>query len=115
MSEVSNTPEGVLVRLKTKILIAAKIDSYKLKLLIDKFVISNANGVVNSQTHFARVNIFNAISKPRMSIKIFFRFLKVINIKHVKLSVTITTAADKEITVTEDINLFTSYNDDGQD
>lgn len=114
MVDNSNTPEGVLVRLKHKICLAAKLDPYNLKLLIDKFVLSSNNGIVNAQTHFAKVNIYNAITKNRMSIKIFFRFLKVINIKNVKLTVTVTTAADREITVSEDINLFTSYVDDNE-
>lgn len=109
--EISNTPEGVLVRLKDKICIATGIDVYKLKLLIDKFVTKTFQGVANSKTHFAKVNIYNELSKNKMTIKVFFKFLRIINIKSVRLSVTIKTIRDNEITVVEDINIF-SYSEE---
>ena len=43
-----------------------------------------------------------------MTIKVFFKFLRILNIKKIRFSITITTPRDKEITVYEDINLFTS-------
>jgi len=59
MQEISNTPEGILIRLKNKICIAMDIDVYKLKILIDKFVNTSFSNIVNSKTHFAKVNIYN--------------------------------------------------------
>jgi len=104
--EISNTPEGVLVRLKEKICLALGIDTYKLKLLIDRFVINASQGVTNTKTHFAKVNIYNELSKDKMTIKVFFKFLKIINIKSVRITVTVVTSKDKEVSVAEDINLF---------
>jgi hypothetical protein len=106
--EVSNTPEGVLVRLKNKIRLALGLDTYKLKLMIDRFVIITFNGINSSKTHFAKVNIFNEITKDRMTVKVFFKFLRIINIKSIRISVTLKTAKDVEYTVFEDVNLFTA-------
>lgn len=106
--EISNTPEGVLVRLKNKICLTAGIDIYKLKLLIDKFVVSKYKGVESTKSHYDKINTYNQLSKNTMTIKVFFKFLKIINIKSVRISVTITTSRDKEMTVHEDINLFSS-------
>jgi hypothetical protein len=108
MQEISNTPEGVLIRLKNKICIALNIDIFKLKLLIDKFVNNSFSISPGSKTHFAKVNIYNELTKNKMTIKVFFKFLRILNIKKVKLSITITTPKDKEITVSEEINLFSS-------
>jgi len=106
VSNISNTPEGILVRLKDKICLEAGIDVHRLKILIDKFVLNAFQGVVSSKTHFAKVNHYNELSKNKMTIKVFFKFLKIINVKRVKISITLTTLRDKEYTVTEDISLF---------
>lgn len=106
MDQISNTPEGVLIRLKNKICIALNIDIFKLKLLIDKFVNNNFNTTHGSKSYFAKVNIYNELTKNKMTIKVFFKFLRILNIKRVRIAVTITTIKDKEVTVSEDINLF---------
>jgi len=106
VKEISNTPEGVLVRLKEKIRLKLGLDVYNLKVLIDRFVSNASQGVTSSKTHFAKVNIYNELSKPKMTIKVFFKFLKIINIKSVKISITVVTPKDREVTVTEEINLF---------
>jgi hypothetical protein len=106
--EVSNTPEGVLVRLKDKLCIVTGLDPQKIKLLVDKFVVTTFQGVANSKTHFAKVNIYNELTKNKMTIKVFFKFLRIINIKSVRISVTVRTVRDNEFTVHEDINIFTT-------
>ena len=111
LKEISNTPEGVLVRLKDKLCLALGLDVFKIKMLIDKFVVTTFQGVANSKTHFAKVNIFNEITKNKMTIKVFFKFLRIINIKSVRISVTVKTVRDKEYTVHEDINIFTTSDD----
>lgn len=111
LKEISNTPEGVLVRLKDKLCLALGLDVFKIKMLIDKFVITTFQGVANSKTHFAKVNIFNEITKNKMTIKVFFKFLRIINIKSVRISITVKTLRDKEYTVHEDINIFTTSDD----
>ena len=113
-NNISNTPEGVLVRLQNKICKILGIDLFHKKLLIDKFVNSCFAATPNSKTHFAKVNIYNELTKNKMTIKVFFKFLKILNIKKVNISVTITTARDKEITVEEEVNLFnTEVDPDG--
>ena len=102
----ANTPEGVLVRLKDKLCVAAGIDIYSLKSLIDKFVIKKYQGTENTKSHYDKINTYNQLSKNTMTIKVFFKFLKIITIKKISISVTITTSRGNEISVTEDVDLF---------
>lgn len=113
--EISHTPEGVLVRLKEKIRLALGIDVSVLKILIDRFVSNTFQGVTSSKTHFAKVNIYNELAKDKMTIKVFFKFLKIINIRNVKITITITTGRGKEVSVTEDINLFNTSTGDSDE
>lgn len=106
--EISNTPEGVLVRIKEKVRLKLGIDISVLKILIDQFVSNTFQGVTSSKTHFAKVNIYNELSKDKMTIKVFFKFLRIIKIKKVKFTVEVTTARDRVISVEEEINLFNS-------
>ncbi len=114
MQNIPNTPEGVLVRLKEKIRIALGIDFYTLKLLIDKFVNNSFSVTPSSKTHFAKVNIYNELTKNKITIKVFFKYLKILNIKKLNISITIVTARDKEITVSEEINLFNTEVDSNE-
>ena len=108
MQQIPNTPEGVLMRLKEKICLALNIDPFKLRLLVDRFVTSTFANSPGTRINFAKVNINNELTKNKMTIKVFFKFLRILNVKKVRFSVTITTSRDKEVTVYEDINLFTS-------
>lgn len=111
-SEISNTPEGVLVHLKELLCISAGIDIYSLKSLIDKFVIKKYQGTENTKSHYDKINTYNQLSKNTMTIKVFFKFLKIINVKNVRFDVTITTMRGKEITVTKDVDLFSDIAQD---
>lgn len=104
--EISHTPEGVLVRLKEKLRLALGIDTSVLKILIDRFVTNTFQDVTSSKTHFAKVNIYNELAKNKMTIKVFFKFLKIILIKKVEIKITVTTQRGREISVSEEINLF---------
>jgi len=104
--QIVNTPEGILVRLKDKLCLALGLDAYKIKLLIDRFILTTFQGSLNTKSHFAKVNIYNELSKNKMTIKVFFKFLRIINVKNIKISVTIRTHKDREFTVHEDINIF---------
>ena len=104
--EISHTPEGVLVRLKEKLRLALGIDTSVLKILIDRFVTNTFQGVTSSKNHFAKVNIYNELAKNKMTIKVFFKFLKIILIKKVEIKITVTTQRGREISVSEEINLF---------
>lgn len=110
--QAANTPEGVLVRLKNKLCIALNIDIYMLKILIDRFVNNVFANNPKSKTHFAKTNIQNELTKSKISIKVFFKFLRIINAKKVKISVTVTTLRDREITVSEEINFSDHPHDD---
>ena len=113
--EISHTPEGVLVRLKEKIRLVLGIDTSVLKLLIDRFVTTTFQGITSSKTHFAKVNIYNELAKNKMTIKVFFKFLKIIGIRSVKITVTITTPRGKEVSVEEEINLFNTNTGDADE
>lgn len=115
IQEISHTPEGVLVRLKEKIRLALGIDVSVLKILIDRFVSNTFQGVTSSKTHFAKVNIYNELAKDKMTIKVFFKFLKIIMIKKVKITVTLTTQRGKEVSVEEEINLFNTDTGDSDE
>jgi hypothetical protein len=111
----ANTPEGVLVRLKNKLCIALNIDIYMLKVLIDRFVNSVFANNPKSKTHFAKTNIQNELTKPKISIKVFFKFLRIINAKKVKIEVTVTTMRDRVVTVSEEINFSENPHDPEED
>ena len=113
--QVVNTPEGILVRLKDKLCLALDLDVYKIKLLIDRFITTSFQGNLNTKSHFAKVNIYNELSKNKMTIKVFFKFLRIINVKNIKISITIRTQKDREITVSEDINIFSIDTSDKQE
>lgn len=108
MNIIPNTPEGVLMRLKEKICLALDIESFKLRLLVDRFITNTFANSPGPRTNFAKVNLNNALTKNKMTIKVFFKFLRILNVKKIHFSITITTQRDKEITVFEDINLFTT-------
>lgn len=113
MQEIPNTPEGVLMRLKVKICLALEISPETLRLLVDRFVTMTFLSTPGPRTNFAKVNINNELTKSKMTIKVFFKFLRILNIKKVRFSVTIITPRDKEITVFDEVNLFTTdYPDD---
>lgn len=111
--EPINTPDGILVRLKNKLCLALGIDTHKLKILIDRFVLKAFNGVTNSKVHFDKINTYNEINKEKMTIKVFFKFLKILEITKVRISITVTTKRNVSVTVYEDINIFST--DQGQE
>ncbi|EKD89662.1 MAG: hypothetical protein ACD_33C00014G0004 [uncultured bacterium] len=110
---ISNTPGGLLVKLKDKILLNLEIDLFKLKYLIDNFVVNNFNGIENSsKVHFAKVNLYNEFTKNRMTIKVFFKFLHIIKIKQIKFTITLTTVNNKTVEVSEEIAISHFLEDD---
>jgi len=96
------------MRLKEKICLALEIDPFKLRLFVDRFVTNAFAASPGPRTNFAKVNINNELTKNKMTIKVFFKFLRILNVKKIRFSITLTTIRDNEITVSEDINLFTS-------
>ncbi len=113
--EPTSTPEGILVRLKNKLCLETKIDTFTLRTLIDKFVSTTLQGEVSSKAHFAKVNIYNELTSSKMTIKVFFKFLRILNLKKIKFAITVTTLKDTEYSVFEEVNLFTQRSDDHDD
>ena len=107
----TNTPEGILVRIKNKLCLATGIDTFLLRSLIDKFITTSLQGETSSKTHFAKVNAYNELTASTMTIKVLFKFFRILRVKNVKFTVTITTIKGNEYTATEDVNLFTNEND----
>lgn len=100
----SNTPENVLVRIKHNLSIQLGLSPAKLKLMVDKFVRENMQ-TSGSKTHYTRVNTYNEFTTDRMTIKVFFKFLRIIDIQSVEFSVKVRTKTGKEVTATESIKL----------
>lgn len=115
LTEIPHTPEGVLMRLKEKITEILHIDPAKQRALVDRFVNNIFMNTPGPRTNFAKVNINNELTKNRMTIKVFFKFLRILNIKKVKFSITVVTERDFEVTVDEEISLFTTdFKDDNE-
>lgn len=113
VNKYTSTPEGILVRLKNKIMLKIGLDGNRLKIIIDRFVKKNMTEIPPSKAHFAKINIYNELNKEKMTIKVFFKFLRILNIKNVNITIKLTTESGKEILVSEDINMFTQeINDD---
>ena len=104
--EPSNTPDGVLARLCDKLNIKLGIDHHRLKILIDRFVMKVFNGVQNTATHYDKINTYNEIVKNRMTIKVLFKYFRIIDVKKVTISVTVVTRRDVTVTVEEEVNFF---------
>jgi hypothetical protein len=102
MVEPLNTPEGVLVRVKNKLSLALGINTQTLRLLIDRYV-SIKYGKAYSKSHFDKVNTFGELTTDKMTIKVFFKYLRIIQIKKITIAITVTTARDKQVTIKEDI------------
>ena len=105
-SDIPNTPEGSLVWLARKLQLAMGIDPYALKWLVDQFVTKAFHTSPNSRTHFAKVNIYNELTKPKMTIKVFFKFLRIVKIKKFTFVVRATLHNDKIVEVEHDFNVF---------
>lgn len=104
----SNTPGGILVRLKNKLCLAMGIDSHRLRIMIDRYVMKQFNGVVNSKAHFDKVNAYNELTRDEMTIKVLFKFLTILSPKSVKISLEVTTRSNDTYKVSEEIKFLTS-------
>ncbi len=106
----SNTPDGVLARLCEKLNIKLAIDESRLKILIDRFVMKVFNGIQNTATHYDKINTYNEINKNRMTIKVLFKYFRIIDAKKVTIRVTVVTRRDVEVSVEEEVNFFSIDN-----
>ena len=106
----SNTPDGVLARICEKLNIKLAIDESRLKILIDRFVMKVFNGIQNTATHYDKINTYNEILKNRMTIKVLFKYFRIIDAKKVTIRVTVVTRRDVEVSVEEEVNFFSIDN-----
>lgn len=98
-----NSPESFLSKLKYKLCIALEITESTMKLLVDKFVLDNfGNRSVGS--HYMRVNTYNELSSGRMTVKVFFKFLHIIQIRRIEFNLKVTTRSGKIAEITEEVN-----------
>lgn len=111
MKTSKNTPGGVLVRLKNKISLAMKIDPSKLKVLVDRYVMKSFKGRVNQRVHYDRVNTYGELTRTEMTIKVFFKFLKILDPKSVKISIEIVTRRGDVYNVSEEIRFMKSLDE----
>ena len=112
MKKSNNTPGGVLVRLKNRIALAMNIDPSKLKVLVDRYVMKSFKGRVNQRVHYDRVNAYSELTRPEMTIKVFFKFLKILDPRSVKISIEITTRQGDVFNVSEEIRFMKSTTDE---
>lgn len=107
--ETVNTPEGVFSRLSSKLINNMKISSSGLKLFVDNYVTKTwmrQHGVVTSKTHFDKVNLYTSFLKEQMTVKVFFKLLRVLPIKRVTLTVTVVSINDKEYSASDTTSFF---------
>lgn len=96
-----NTPGGMLIRLKNKILATLRIDPTRLNLLLEKYAIKLNGGRKDYKSQSTRTNLAAALNKDYISINKFFGFLMALEPKSVKISVTVTLKNGEEYTVDE--------------
>lgn len=96
-----NTPGGMLIRLKNKILATLRIDPTRLNLLLEKYSIKLNGGRKDHKSQATKTNLSAAINRDYISINKFFGFLMILEPKNVKISVTITLKNGEEYTVDE--------------
>ena len=103
-SKVSNSPETVLVQIKNKLSDALELTPNKLKMLIDKFVRENTQAL-GSKVHHTRTNTYNEFTTPKMTIKVFFKFLRFIDLQSVTFRVKVRTKTGREVEIEQFVNL----------
>ena len=109
--DLTSSPDNLLVTLKNKIMLKLNIDHHKLKYLIQNFVKTAFNSTAGAKIHYTIINLTNELTSPKMTIKVFFKFLNIIRIKKITFNITLLTITDREVTITEEINLSTLVDD----
>lgn len=112
MTTAASTPEGILVRIKNKVSLELGINSIALKLLIDKYVAIH-EAPTRLGTHTEKINRYSIFGTDKMTIKVFFKFLRYIEVRKVKFSVTVRNAHQTTVTAYEEVELspFDKEND----
>lgn len=72
-----NTPGGMLANLAYKLKIAKRLEITGIKSAIDKFVMI-AFARAKTKSHYAKVNMYNEITAKEMTIRVFMKFLHIL-------------------------------------
>ena len=100
-----STPEGILVRLKNKICAVMGVDLYQLKCLIDQFINETEEGA-NGKSNMLRANTCSELNKPKMTFKVFFKFLRILRLKKITIKLVFVTETDQTLEVNEEITFM---------
>ena len=108
----SIAPEGVFVRLKNKILLALNIDPLRLKILVDRYVLRTHKEESESKRNSVKSSILSELNAPKMTIKVFFMFLRIIETSEIEFIVKIKTRKGTEATINEKLEFVLTDNED---
>lgn len=92
------SPESVLVSLRDKVMLSLGMTHTTLKMAVDKFVRENMQ-TTGSKTHYIRGNTYNEFTTDKMTIKVFYKFLRIIGIESVEFSVRVRTKTGRQAQV----------------
>lgn len=113
-SATAKTPDGILARLARQILALKNIDHKPevLKILIDRFLEKNSEGIsatTEHRKHYIKSNLFNEITKNKMTMKVFVKFLMIMQIKKVVFIVRFVDNTDEQREVSQTFNLNVDF------
>lgn len=98
-----NTPGGALARLAWKLGMTLDVTTPRLKTQIDKFV-TIAFAKARTKSHYAKVNTYNEVTAPEMTIRVFMKYLHILEPRKVVLSLEFTDQRGKVVEVEEKID-----------
>jgi hypothetical protein len=99
-----NSPDSFLVDIKEAISASMGLDGHTLAKCVDRFVSKLLPDLDSVKKRYICTNILGELSKDKMTIKVFFKFLRIINIKKIKFNIEVTTAKDNIHVVQKEVN-----------
>lgn len=96
-----NTPGGMLTRLKNKLLAIMRIDPTRFNLLVERYAIKLNGGKKDIKSQSERTNLMSSFNDNKLTIKRFFAFLMCLELKSVRITITVVTKDDEEFEVSE--------------
>lgn len=107
-----NSPDSFLVVIKNQLCRAMGIDNSILVSSIDRFVNQTLPDLDSVKKRYIRTNIFSEFAKDKMTVKVFFKFLRIINIKKIKFNVTVINSKDSVFEVEHSVDFFVRAKDE---
>lgn len=116
---MSAKPDGVLAVLARRILATYGINSstmHILKNLIDRYVSNELNLTTDFKKSYAKSNLYNELTKNKMTMKVFIKLLSILRIKKFTITVGFVTLKDEYKEVSETfVTLNTDESEDDAD